>query len=29
VQRFHDNDPFTIAGLFEEVRIHRWDRHVG
>jgi uncharacterized protein YciI len=29
VRRFHDNDPFTKAGLFEEVRIHRWDKHVG
>jgi len=29
VQQFHDNDPFTIAGLFEDVRIHRWDKHVG
>jgi len=29
VQRFHDNDPFTVAGLFEDVRIHRWDKHVG
>lgn len=29
VQRFHDDDPFTQAGLFEEVRIHRWDKHIG
>jgi hypothetical protein len=29
VQQFHDNDPFTKAGLFGEVRIHQWDRHIG
>jgi len=29
VQRFHDDDPFTQAGLFEEVIIHRWDKHIG
>ena len=29
VKRFHENDPFTKAGLFGEVRIHRWDRHIG
>jgi hypothetical protein len=29
VRRFHDDDPFTQAGLFERVHIHRWDRHVG
>jgi uncharacterized protein len=29
VQQFHDNDPFTKAGLFGEVLIHRWDKHVG
>jgi uncharacterized protein YciI len=29
VKRFHDNDPFTKADLFGEVRIHRWDRHIG
>jgi uncharacterized protein YciI len=29
VQRFHDNDPFTKADLFGEVRIHRWDKHIG
>jgi uncharacterized protein len=29
VQRFHDNDPFTKAGVYGEVHIHRWDKHVG
>jgi uncharacterized protein len=29
VKRFHANDPFTKADLFGEVRIHRWDRHIG
>jgi uncharacterized protein YciI len=29
VKRFHDEDPFTRAGLFGEVVIYRWDRHIG
>lgn len=29
VVRFHEGDPFTIAGLYETTYIHRWDRHVG
>jgi uncharacterized protein len=29
VKRFHDEDPFTKAGLFDDVRIHRWDKHIG
>jgi uncharacterized protein len=29
VKHFHDEDPFTKAGLFDDVRIHRWDKHVG
>jgi hypothetical protein len=29
VVAFHEGDPFTIAGLYEKVYIHRWDRHVG
>jgi uncharacterized protein YciI len=29
VMRFHEGDPFTKAGLYEQVYIHRWDRHVG
>lgn len=29
VRRFHDNDPFTKADLFGEVRLHRWDKHIG
>jgi uncharacterized protein YciI len=29
VMHFHDNDPFTKAGLYEKSYIHRWDRHIG
>jgi len=29
VKHFHDEDPFTKAGLFSDVQIHRWDKHVG
>jgi hypothetical protein len=29
VKRFHNEDPFTKAGLFDDVRIHRWDKHIG
>ncbi|WP_077033369.1 YciI family protein [Pelomonas sp. KK5] len=29
VQAFHDNDPFTRAGLFERADVVRWDRHIG
>jgi len=29
VKHFHDEDPFTKAGLFDDVRIHRWNKHVG
>ncbi|AEG51622.1 YCII-related protein [Sphingobium chlorophenolicum L-1] len=29
VKKFHDEDPFTKAGLFDEVRICHWDRHIG
>ena len=29
VQRFHDEDPFTVVGLFDRVDIIRWDRHIG
>ena len=28
-QRFHDDDPFTKAGLFATAHVHRWDKHVG
>ncbi|MFM0168239.1 YciI family protein [Paraburkholderia sediminicola] len=28
VVRFHDGDPFTKAGLYDRVYIHRWDRHI-
>ena len=24
---FHENDPFTKAGLYEKSYVHRWDRH--
>lgn len=27
-QRFHDEDPFSVAGLYDEVRLVRWDRHI-
>ena len=29
VQAFHDNDPFTRAGLFSRYDVVRWDRHIG
>jgi hypothetical protein len=29
VNRFHDGDPFTKVGLFEQSFIHIWDKHVG
>ena len=29
VQSFHDNDPFTQAGLFQRSEVIRWDRHIG
>ena len=29
VCRFHENDPFTKAGLFSKCQIIRWDRHIG
>jgi uncharacterized protein len=28
-KRFHDQDPFTQAGLFERADVVRWDRHIG
>lgn len=28
VQAFHDGDPFTKAGIFDDVRLVRWDRHI-
>lgn len=28
-QRFHDDDPFTRAGLFGRADLVRWDRHIG
>jgi uncharacterized protein len=28
-KRFHDEDPFTKAGLFERSFVHIWDKHVG
>ena len=27
--RFHDDDPFTRASLFERADVVRWDRHIG
>ncbi|VFR32385.1 hypothetical protein ANK1_4154 [plant metagenome] len=29
VRRMHDGDPFTRAGVFGDVHIHRWDKHIG
>jgi uncharacterized protein YciI len=29
VNRFHDGDPFTKVGLFQQSFIHIWDKHVG
>ncbi len=29
VVKFHENDPLTKAGLYGEVLIHRWDKHLG
>jgi len=29
VKLFHEGDPFTKAGLYEKVYIHRWDKHIG
>lgn len=29
VIRFHENDPTTKAGLYQEVLIYRWDKHIG
>jgi uncharacterized protein YciI len=26
---FHNNDPFTVEGLFERVELCPWDRHIG
>ena len=28
-RRFHEGDPFTKAGLYERVYIHRWEKHIG
>ena len=28
-QRFHNEDPFTKAGLFSRADLVRWDRHIG
>ena len=28
-ERFHREDPFTRAGLFERADVVRWDRHIG
>ena len=29
VVAFHEDDPFTKVGLYGEVRIQRWDKHIG
>jgi uncharacterized protein YciI len=28
VRRFHDDDPFTKAGIYGEFQLLRWDRHI-
>ena len=28
-KRFHEEDPFTKAGLFDRSEVVRWDRHIG
>jgi len=28
VEEFHDNDPFTKAGVYGTVHLVRWDRHI-
>jgi hypothetical protein len=28
-KRFHDDDPFTKAGVFGQSFVHIWDKHVG
>ncbi|MDB5576360.1 MAG: YCII-related protein [Bradyrhizobium sp.] len=29
VERFHEGDPFTKVGLFDQVHMLQWDRHIG
>jgi uncharacterized protein len=29
VQSFHEGDPYTKAGLYGEVTICRWEKHIG
>jgi uncharacterized protein len=29
VESFHAGDPFTKAGIYGDVHIHRWDKHIG
>lgn len=29
VRKFHDDDPFTRADLFDKVLLYKWDRHIG
>ena len=28
-RRFHDNDPFVGAGLFDRADVVRWEHHIG
>ena len=28
VRSFHEEDPFTKAGVYGDVRVVRWDRHI-
>ncbi len=29
VAHFHDQGPFTLAGLYGQVLIYAWDKHIG
>ncbi|WP_164662192.1 YciI family protein [Tropicibacter sp. Alg240-R139] len=28
-QKYHDDDPFTRAGIYEKSYIHEWEKHFG
>lgn len=29
LERFHDGDPFTVAGIYDRVELICWDRNIG
>jgi len=29
VETFHNGDPFTMGGVYGDVRLVRWDKHIG